>query len=136
MILTIGCQKPKPKFTEPAFYFWKSNFKLSEIERKTLEINNIKKLYIKFFDVSWNPKKRKPQFVAPIKFTENPPNSCHVVPVVFITNQTFLNFPESEIDSLAKMVFEKISKFQSLKSKKFKLIATGQLLPSINILTF
>ena len=121
MILTIGCQKPKPKFTEPAFYFWKSNFKLSDIERKTLEINNIKKLYIKFFDVSWNPKKRKPQFVAPIQFTENPPDSCHVVPVVFITNQTFLNFPESEIDSLAKMVFEKISKISKSEIQEIQI---------------
>jgi len=109
-ILTAGCHKSKSKFTEPAFYFWKSNFKLSNIERKTLENNHIKKLYIKFFDISWNPQKHHPQIIAPIQFTENPPDSCQIVPVVFITNQTFVNLPEAEIDSFANVVFKEISK--------------------------
>ena len=120
-ILTIGCQKSKPKFTEPAFYFWKSTFKLSNIERNTLKNNHIQKLYVKFFDVSWNPQKRNPQFVAPIQFTENPPNNCQIVPVVFITNQTFLNLPESEIDSLAETVFEKISKMSKFKIQEIQM---------------
>ena len=120
-ILIIGCQKSKPKFTEPAFYFWKSTFKLSNVERNTLKNNHIQKLYVKFFDVSWNPQKRKPQFVAPIQFAENLPDNCQIVPVVFITNQTFLNLPESEIDSLAKVVFEKILKMSRSKIQEIQM---------------
>lgn len=85
-ILTISCQKSKPKRREPASYFWKSNFKLSTIKRNTLKVNHIKKLYIKFFDISWNPQNRKPQLVALIQFAENLPDSCQIMPVVFITN--------------------------------------------------
>ncbi len=120
-ILTISCQKSKPKLTEPAFYYWKSNFKLSDIERNTLQHNHIKKLYVKFFDISWNLQKRKPQLVAPIQFTENPPDSCQIIPVVFITNQTFVNLREAEIDSLAKYIFEKISKMSQQKNAEIQI---------------
>lgn len=120
-ILTIGCQKSKPKLTEPAFYFWRSSFKLSEIERNILQHNHIKKLYVKFFDISWNAHKRKPQMIAPIQFVENPPDSCQIVPVIFITNQTFINLPEAEIDSLASYIFERISKISKQKIQEIQI---------------
>ena len=120
-ILLVSCEKSKPKLTEPAFYFWKSNFKLSEIEKNTLKDNHIKRLYVKFFDISWNPQKHKPQLVAPIQFTENLPDSCQIIPVVFITNQTFVNLYETEIDSLAKAIFEKISKMSKQKNKEIQI---------------
>ena len=120
-ILLFSCQKSKPKSIEPAFYFWKSNFKLSDIERNTLQNNHIKKLYVKFFDISWNAQKRKPQLVAPIQFIQNPPDSCQIIPVVFITNQTFINLPEVEIDSLATYVFEKISKMSKQKNVEIQM---------------
>ncbi len=44
-ILTIGCQKSTSKLPEPAFYFWKSNFKFSNIERKTFQYDDIKKFH-------------------------------------------------------------------------------------------
>jgi hypothetical protein len=120
-ILTISCQKSKQKLTEPAFYFWKSSFKLSEFERNTLKDNQIKKLYVKFFDISWNPQKCKPQLVAPIQFAENLPDFCQIIPVVFITNQTFVNLPEAEIDSLASAIFEKISKMSKQKNAEIQI---------------
>lgn len=120
-VLTISCQKTKPKLTEPAFYFWKSNFKLSEIERNTLQYNHIKKLYIKFFDISWNPQKRNFQFVAPIQFSEKLPDSCQIVPVVFITNQTFANLPESKIEIFAATVFQSISKMTKYKLQEIQI---------------
>jgi hypothetical protein len=118
ILFTQNCKESIPKQTTPAFYFWKSNFKLTEIEKKTLRSNYIQKLYIKFFDVSWNSSRHHPQFIAPIRFSENLPDSRKIVPTVFITNETLVNLPNAEIEPMAKAVFEKIqSLFPQKKSQ-------------------
>lgn len=111
--LTFGpfaCQKNPTKQLETAFYYWKSNFKLSQSEKNTLTENQVRKLYIKFFDISWNVGKRDFQVDAPIRFSEKLPDSCHIIPVVFITNQTMKNIPKIALDSLAKSILLGISK--------------------------
>ena len=107
---SIFLQKKPLKQLETAFYYWKSNFKLSKLERNTLAENQVRKLYIKFFDISWNVVKRDFQVDAPIRFSEKLPDSCQVIPVVFITNQTIKNLPKIKIDSLAKSILARISK--------------------------
>jgi hypothetical protein len=117
----FSCQKSKPKSIQPAFYFWKSNFKFSVLERKSLQNNQVKKLYVKFFDITWNSQTTHPQIVAPIRFAEKAPNSCKIIPVVFITNQTFVNLPVSEIDTLAKSVFKSITRISKSKIKEIQI---------------
>ncbi len=111
LIFSISaCQKKPSKQLERAFYYWKSNFKLSELEKNTLAENQVKKLYIKFFDISWNVARRSFQVDAPIHFSEKLPDSCQIIPVVFITNQTIKNLPKIEIDSLANTILSGISR--------------------------
>ncbi len=106
----FSCQKKPPKQLETAFYYWKSNFKLSELEKNTLVENQVKKLYIKFFDISWNVARRSFQVNAPIRFSKKLPDSCQIIPVVFITNQTIKNLPKIKIDSFARVILSGISK--------------------------
>ena len=47
---------------------------------------------------------------APIRFSEKLPDSCQIIPVVFITNQTMKNIPKITIDYLAKAILSRISK--------------------------
>jgi hypothetical protein len=117
----FSCTKTKSKLIQPAFYYWKSSFRLSDIERNTLQKNQINKLYIKFFDITWDSYKSHPQFVAAIRFAEKAQNSCDIIPVVFITNQTFVNLPESEIDTLARRVFENITKLSKSKIQEIQI---------------
>ena len=109
----LSCEKKHPKQLETAFYYWKSNFKLSELEKNTLAENQVRKLYIKFFDISWNVGKRDFQVDAPIRFREKLPDSCQIIPVVFITNQTMKNIRKIALDSLAKAILLGISKSSS-----------------------
>jgi hypothetical protein len=102
------CKQKTSKEVIPAFYFWKSNFRLTEVEKKAFTNNQIQKLYVKFFDVSWNILKRHPQLDAPIRFSEKLPASCLIIPVVFITNQTLVNLPVAEIEPFAKGIFTEI----------------------------
>lgn len=113
IILTFtlsACQKKPQKQLETAFYYWKSNFKLSDLEKNTFAENQVRKLYIKFFDISWNVGKRDFQMDAPIRFSEKLPDSCPIIPVVFITNQTMKNLPKIALDSLAKVILSEISR--------------------------
>jgi hypothetical protein len=104
------CQKKPKKQLRPAFYYWKSNLKLSYLEKNTLTENQVKKLYIKFFDISWNAAKRNFQIDAPIRFSEKLPDSTQLIPTVFITNQTLKNLPKTAIDSLANVILANIKK--------------------------
>jgi hypothetical protein len=124
MFLSIGlfsCTKKESKLTQPAFYYWKSTFKLTEIERNTLKNNQIKRLYVKFFDITWSSQTTHPQLVAPIRFIEKIPESTEVIPVVFITNQTFVNLPESEIDTLSRSVYESITRISKNKIQEIQI---------------
>lgn len=110
IFILFSCKKKPHKQIETAFYYWKSNIKLSEFERNTLAENKVRKLYIKFFDISWNVAKRNFQMDAPIRFSEKMPDSCQIIPVVFITNQTIKNLPKTAMDSLARTILSGISK--------------------------
>jgi hypothetical protein len=122
LIFTLStCQKKTTKQLETAFYYWKSNVKLSDIERNTLTENKVKKIYIKFFDISWNTAKRNFQIDAPIRFSEKLPDSTQLIPTVFITNQTLKNLPKNAIDSLANVILTNIKKLSPHKYQEIQM---------------
>ena len=71
-----------------SFYYWKTVFKLSNLEKETLKDNNVTKLYIRYFDIDLDANK-KPFPVSPIHFNEVP-SSFTVVPVIYIKNKVML----------------------------------------------
>ncbi|WP_281297966.1 hypothetical protein [Flavobacterium limnophilum] len=73
-----------------SFYYWKTIFKLSPLEKSTLKDNQVKKLYIRYFDIDWNAKSNNPFPQSPIRFEENPKDFT-IVPVVYIKNKVLLN---------------------------------------------
>lgn len=72
-----------------SFYYWKTIFKLSPIEKTTLKDNQVKRLYIRYFDIDWNAKSQNPFPQSPIHFQQNPAGFT-VVPVVYIKNKVLL----------------------------------------------
>jgi hypothetical protein len=67
LLLFLSCQNnPKPKVS---FYYWKTAFKLSTLEKEILKKNEVSKLYIRYFDV--DIKENTPLPVLPIIFKEN-----------------------------------------------------------------
>ncbi len=121
IISLYACTEHKKHTISPAFYFWKSHFKLSDSERNTLKNNHVQKIYLKFFDVSWNQNLHQPQIVAPIRFSEKISDSTQIVPVVFIMNQTFVNLQNAEIEAFADLVFEKIKQLSKLPIQEFQI---------------
>jgi hypothetical protein len=85
-----------------SFYYWRSVYKPGEKEKAILKDLSIDHLYIKFFDVVWDPLQNTPRPVAKVLFSETP--STTITPVVFITNETLQNIKPEAVDSLANNI--------------------------------
>ncbi|OXA86793.1 hypothetical protein [Flavobacterium hercynium] len=96
LLLSCGSEK------EPivSFYYWKTIFKLSETEKEVLQDNNVKKLYIRYFDIGLHPQTQNPIPITPIRFQENV-NTFEIVPVIFIKNKVMLD-SVLDVDDLAQ----------------------------------
>lgn len=106
LILFFSCNKQETHAY--GFYYWKTRLSLKESEKAVLEQSPLSNLYVRFFDVDKMDGKFQP--VSVISKSENFRSSKHIVPVIFITNRTFLYIKDSEVDFLAKRVHQLIEK--------------------------
>lgn len=100
--LLVACSEKAEKI-DTAFYFWRTTFSLTQTEQQYLKDLEVKKLYIRYFDIGLQNKEAIP--VAPIVFKEKP-TGYKVVPVVYIKNEVFLQ--NNQADSLAVNVYNYI----------------------------
>lgn len=94
---------------ETSFYYWKTKFSISSAEKKVLQELNTKVLYVRFFDVDVSEGTEKPLPIAVLEGVDSIPKKMQVIPVIFITNRTFLNLKNDEVVLLAKNVISKIN---------------------------
>jgi hypothetical protein len=101
-LLLLSCGR---KTNAPAisFYHWKSKFSLSASEKRCLQNNSCKKLYVKYFDVV---NENGPVPVAKVDL-ENLPD-CEIIPVVYVSNAVFAQ-EEADPTDLADKVLKLIS---------------------------
>ena len=91
----------------PAFYHWQTHLQLTPDEGRLLDSLKVKKIFVKFFDVDIN-ENNKPVATAIVEINTNLISGIKIIPTVFITNRTFENISNSEIEALAGHVFSKI----------------------------
>lgn len=91
--LLVSCGNKKEPIV--SFYYWKTIFKLSDSEKETLKYNEVKKIYIRYFDVDLHHETKMPIPLSPIRFQENM-SGFNIVPVIYIKNKVML---ESNFDS-------------------------------------
>lgn len=96
------------KTSTPAFYHWKATFNPTQSEKQTLNSLNLRKLYIRFFDVDWDARTRQPVPKAFIRFGQKP--ILETVPVVFITNRTLINGSPDQLSALAVNISRSIAR--------------------------
>ncbi|MBC7934098.1 MAG: hypothetical protein H7Y86_01885 [Rhizobacter sp.] len=96
----------------PAFYHWKTEFTPTKTEWNIVRQNNVKEIYLRFFDVSWDNTFSKPAPIAQVRipakdiFTKE---KIRVIPTVFITNECIKNISIDQCDSLAKNIYKLIN---------------------------
>jgi hypothetical protein len=109
IILWISCNNVDRR-VESSFYYWKQSFDLTNSEQTYLKELEVKKIYIKFFDIKWNKVTKKPFLVAPISFKTSPPQFIKIIPTIYITNSTVSSCSETQIDELADFIINNIKK--------------------------
>ena len=109
MVLSIfSCtQGEKPTI---AFYYWKTVFKLSQLEKEILDDNAVKKIYLRYFDIDLDSK-NQPFPVSPIRF-ETKSTDFSIVPVIYIKNKVMLN-KELDVEFLAEKTFDFIQQINA-----------------------
>lgn len=103
LVLLSGCAD-RTTIT-PAFYVWKSKLSAADADTAYLSRIDAKKFYLRLFDID-----DKGSGALPV--AEYSPDTCRlsgeVVPVIFLTNRTFLRCPSEEIDTLAERCIRKM----------------------------
>lgn len=106
LFFIVSCHKQE---NHPyTFYYWKTNLKLNQEEKKVLDKAPVPYLYTRFFDVDKVGGKFQP--VAVITKDSSFKTDKQIVPTVFITNQTLLNISQEEIMFLAESIHHLVQK--------------------------
>lgn len=114
LTLLLSC-KQSSREVEPAVYYWKSQFNISDFERKTLDSLAVQTLYVKFFDIAWNSAASQALPVAKLFARDTAYlRSKKIIPTVFITNEVFYKLDSSGVKALAKNTGALILKYVAL----------------------
>ena len=125
LLSAISCSNNSNKNISRGVYFWKTNFSLSTRELSWLKETEIQKLYVRFFDVDWNPNINAAVPVGDVTIETKKVDGIAIIPIVFITNRTLTNLPDSLVPELSnniyKKIFAKLSLFDSPVTKEIQL---------------
>lgn len=95
----------KERGVERSFYYWKSTFHFSPFELSRLDSLGVNTLYVKFFDVDWDPQQQKPVPVAKLQGSGDAwPVNKWAIPVVFITNSCIQQIDSGRAKELAEHI--------------------------------
>jgi hypothetical protein len=133
--LMFSCQKQeKPAI---AFYYWKTIFKLSPLEKSALSQNKVKKIYLRYFDVAINPKTNIPFPVGVIHFGDST-KGFTIVPVIYIKNEVMLNTTVNVKDLSSKIsgLVAQINRKKNISIKEIQIDCDWTLNSRENYLNF
>ena len=95
---------------DASFYFWRTRAALSPGEKAALKTHHVHTLYVRFFDVDTPQEDGQPKPMGVIDSLELLPPGLTVIPVVYITNRSFLRLrADTEAVALAHKVLRKVN---------------------------
>lgn len=107
--MLVGCQSGSAPGSLPAegnaMYYWRTSLRFDSTERAFIRKQNIRRLYVKFFDVAVDGRQGAVP-VATLKFIDPVPEGVEVVPTVFIVE----NCLRDTISHLAEKVVTRVLK--------------------------
>lgn len=125
LFLLFSCENTK---VERAFYYWKSNdYSASSNKEKDILVNqDIKKLYVKFFEVDYSDAMgsypiSKTSFSLYSYCDEKKTPHYEVIPTVYIKNIVFQKSNEKDLDKLADNVNFLINKYTNERLDSLKI---------------
>lgn len=128
VFFAFSCDNKNVEKVDNAFYYWKSNDYSSAYNReKDILINqNIKKLYVKFFEVDYsdamgNYPISKTNFSLNSYCDVEKPISYDIIPTVYIKNIVFQKSNKQDLDKLADNINFLIDKYTNEKLDSLKI---------------
>ncbi len=106
LFLLQGCDEAK--VVNPSFYHWKSSFRLDSTSRNALSELEVKRLYLRFFDIDLAPGGGNVRPVAKVQLNAPPQLDQEIVPCVFLTNRSLKALPMEEMEGLAQNIYTQI----------------------------
>ena len=106
VVVACGC-KPEHKAIDnpkPAVYYWRTSFHLDNVERQFLSNHNVKKMYVRYFDVVVDSKTQELRPNATIEFKEPMPAGIEVIPTIFIVNECV----NHDINNIAELLVNRV----------------------------
>ena len=99
---------PQEHSISPAFYHWKQELSLLREESNYLRELECTKLYVRYFDVTWDNETKTAVPASIVEMDTVGLNGFEIIPVVYVTNEVMIALPESGIASLADNILKKI----------------------------
>jgi hypothetical protein len=106
VINSSGCDDKKEVVR--SFCYWKTSAYFDKEEDSICKNLNVKHMYVRFFDVDWNPYTNEPLPVATISRIDLSESTPEITPSVFITNDVVLKSSKVQLDSLAKRIQKRV----------------------------
>jgi hypothetical protein len=109
VVLSSGkCEKEHETEVIRSFCYWKTDLNFQKEEDSLIDKMNVKHMYVRFFDIDWNPYSKEPLPVATIRDISLNKNNPEITPSVFITNEVVLQSDKKQLDSLAMQIAKRI----------------------------
>lgn len=96
-----------------SFYYWKSVYNLFSYEEKLLDTLQIKRLYVKYFDVDWDNDLGQPIPLATVRFVTSCNKEREIIPTIYLTNNTLLNLKTEQIAELTVKIATRITQINN-----------------------
>jgi hypothetical protein len=114
MLMLMACKgspQPKDVTQKNGFYFWKTQWNFDDAHYSLLDTFQTQLIYMRIFDVGFDEEKKEtyPLGVIDFQYTQySPYEKYQVIPTIFITNSTFKNIQDNQLNDLANRVYKKI----------------------------
>lgn len=112
-ITLLSCTRTASLKSEESnsIYYWRTTFSLSDSEKEFMREHDVKKIYMRFFDVEWAYPAKNGEDVTPeatIRFNDTIPAGVEVVPTVYITTSAMEKMQIKE-EEYAEKIYKRIS---------------------------
>lgn len=91
-----------------SFCYWKTDLYFQKEDDSLINNLKVKHLYVRFFDVDWNPYAKEPLPVATIREIRLNESNPAITPGIFITNEVVLQSNKEQLDSLAVRIAKRV----------------------------
>lgn len=113
-----------------SFCYWKTDLNFQKEDDSLVKELVVKHMYVRFFDVDWNPYSKEPLPVATISNVNMNESNPEITPSIFITNEVVLQSNKKQLDSLAVRIAQRVNQIGvKMNETKADIIANAIVYP-------